>query len=651
MNDQLDLDDIDLDDVTANRLRRYFDITSHHVHLPYGDPAAVRALAYRRTVRRRRAVTGTVAAATVGSLIVGLQQLSTVPPDEDAAAQTPAPPADGSPDVADATLTDSPFVWKVEDPGQGSSILSAYGAGSSFSGLAVSTAPGGAVDVDQPTADDNAPVVWRSDDGISWEQTSLESPFDQSLYHTVSAGGALYAVATAPGATAAEPNSLQLAVARADSDDWTMVDLGAVAGDVGEYPHLQVSLEESVAALDDGSALVAVTPSRSVADLGSLLADAGVDPDSIPVASDDGVAVVDAACPDSATASTIVLPDGPVTIAGPEPSHDASTATTTTTATASTISPRVDGCETTDFTWAELGLPAESIAALGDGATEFYRVTPDGNIEGVASPVPGTSLYSIYAEGVPVYWTGEQGQSTGAYRFDGAEWQSVSHVPMNWTSSPARVGATTMGWAHLDGRGNVFAQAPDAGGVAYSDPSVLFSEHSVVSANWGAVAGDVYVSGVSVLDDSIAAQGGVVVAERGPVTIRQDSILDGWYYADAATGERIPDAQIDYTDDGVSIRDAAGEELARFSAREIEEEFYVGLVVEPSPTWSIVTTVDGTAFSIESVADLLGTEEGEIRSIGRVDSDGTQVVVVVTLTETYDDGTPKMLTLVGTPRG
>lgn len=79
-----------------------------------------------------------------------------------------------------------------------------------------------------------------------------------------------------------------------------------------------------------------------------------------------------------------------------------------------------------------------------------------------------------------------------------------------------------------------------------------------------------------------------------------------------------------------------------------------GAPYETRPTdvdWSILTTADGATFARESVADLLGVEPSAINHVPRVYSDGTQVVVVVTLNDRYPDDSRKQIALVGTPIG
>jgi hypothetical protein len=56
-------------------------------------------------------------------------------------------------------------------------------------------------------------------------------------------------------------------------------------------------------------------------------------------------------------------------------------------------------------------------------------------------------------------------------------------------------------------------------------------------------------------------------------------------------------------------------------------------------------------FSVESVAELLGLDNADIKHVPRVSTDGTTVIVAVTLNDRYPDETAKQLVLVGTPIG
>jgi hypothetical protein len=96
-----------------------------------------------------------------------------------------------------------------------------------------------------------------------------------------------------------------------------------------------------------------------------------------------------------------------------------------------------------------------------------------------------------------------------------------------------------------------------------------------------------------------------------------------------------------------------GTERARFTGEDVFNGID-GQVVHSGDNgseWSILTTADGSSFSVEPVADLLGVEPSAIGSVSRVSTDGTKVVVTVSLNERWPDESRKQVVLVGTPKG
>ena len=653
---------LSLDAITERRLRNHLTASAERVTLSDLEPSSVRRTARQRTVRRHRTVVGGVAAATVMGMVVGVQALSggggpelrmtNVPSgvnaSDDGAAPATDPPTEPGIDAVPAQLGDPAFVWKVVDPGQANSIVSTFSSGgaASIPGLAVSTSPGRSNDYDNI-----APSIWRTADGVAWEQTELAAPFAaDGLYGAVSTGGHMFALGTAPGVATSEPNPLTVAVAGLDSTDWTRVELPIDTNAQASLPFVEVNIGRQLNAVADG-VIAAVTPGvgvnvAEVAKQSELL-----DLEQMTGMQANGIIVVDDGCDSDQymTATTIQIPSAITVPVGTEP------------AAASSGDP--SNCSTRLLTWDELGVPAETVDAMRNEATSFFLVGNDGTVTPIESPAPGKRLISASGgpspDFVEVNQFGDQ-ESTTVHRYQDGTWQTIAAPFANWSQPPGRLGESTLGfaWNEQSPEGayqQVFATLGADGSSTFSDPSTLFDPFSILSPGSGAAASGRWVTPVSASNDQIAAQGGIEFTIDG-VTVRQASAMESPRYYDAATGEQITDDRIEYVDESPSgamvFRNPTGEEIAKLTGDEVNSR----LSLDPqSPDdfgdWSILTTADGLTFSKESVADLLGLEPGAVNYVPRVASDGTQVFVTVTLNERYPDDSRKQVVLVGTPIG
>ncbi|MGB0112331.1 MAG: hypothetical protein WBP59_03850 [Ilumatobacteraceae bacterium] len=643
MNDQT-RNESQLDTLLDDRLRRHLTTTADRITIPERDASQARRVAHQRTIRRRRVVSGTVAAATIRVLVVGVQQLSSTGgervrssstgADAPASAAAPAAAPDATTlDLQPAQAVAPAFVWKVVEPSQETSITSTFGSETlqSFPTLALSTAPGRSNDYDNIV-----PLVWRSEDGISWEQTDLESPFGGNMtFGTIASGGNLFALGTAPGIAATEPSPLQVAVAGFDTTQWSTVDLPVDTNDIGSLPYAQVSYGRSMFPLDDGGVLVGVTPTANVNLVELAEANESLRLDEVTNIGSDGVQIVGPGCPNSTVPTTTIV------IPGAAP-------------TATTAANDDPGCDATLLAWSDLGVPNETLQAMSNPVTEFFHITADGTVTPVESPAPGKRLESTVGSNFPVLTVvdgfGEYDHST-AYRYENGTWETTAVPLVNWMSAPGRSADATVGWgADNNGSQMYFARIGDDGSAVYSDAAPLFAEHTLVQPAATASAGGQFVSAVSVTHDAIQEAGGVELT-RDKVTVRLDSAVFDFYFVDATTGERIEDSRVVRGENDMIVNDAAGDEIARFSWADIDGLASAHMPRSEDTTWSIATTADGVNFSVEPVADLLGLDPGDIQSISRMSSDGTQVVVTIALTDTYPDESRKQLVLVGTPLG
>jgi hypothetical protein len=651
--------DTPLDATTERRVRHHLATSAEHVTLAPLEPARVRHTARQRTVRRHRAVVGGVAAATVMAMVGGVQVLSGTGgegdgirigngPDAsatDVVGATPATsssPNSGNVELQPAQLGEPAFVWKAVEVDQSQSIVSTFGASGSqsFPGLALSTAPGRSNDYDNIT-----PSVWRTADGVSWEQTDLGLPFGAGgVFDSIGSQGRLFALGTAPGIAATDPNPLQVAVAGIDSSDWTTIDLPFDTNAPADVPFVVESLERSMSPVD-GGVLVSITPSADVDVVDLADASDRFDIDQFLTVGPNGIEVTADGCTanDVATVTTIAyfgnsgtpatVPDG------------------TTPGTA-------DECGLVQLTWDEVGMPAESVAALQGNPTMFYLVDAAGTVTPVDPPTPEAQFAAVgngsSADYVVFDRFGSWAPDGLTYRYANGAWTTSPMVFNNWATVPQRLGDATLGFGYpSDGRpsGPVFAVARDDGSASFVDTDTLFDDNSIVSHAGAAVAAGHLVSTVSTTPDGLAAAGGAEFTVDG-LTVRQERLSQPPIFIDAATGATIPESDLRYGDDDtITARNADGDVIGTVRWEDINRLAEPYYDTSGTVDWSILTTADGVTFARESVAELLGIEPADISYVPQVYSDGTQVVVVVTLNERYPDESRKQISLVGTPIG
>jgi len=662
---------LSLDAITERRLRNHLTASAERVTLSDLEPSSVRRTARQRTVRRHRTLVGGVAAATVMGMVVGVQALSGGGgegirfTEGDATAtesNTPATPAvapsatpSGSTfEASPAQLGEPAFVWKVVEAEQSNSIVGTFNGGGnqSFPGLAVSTSPGRSNDYDNVT-----PSVWRTNDGVTWEQTDLGLPFaSNGLWGSVASEGRLFAVGTAPGIAATDPNPLQVAVVGVDSTEWTVTDLPFDTNAMTDLPFIVNGVQQSVAPVADG-VMITVTPIASVnvealdkaSDAFDLDQYWEIGPDGITVRAD-GCGVDDYASPSIVVMSAT---GAPITTQPPTGTQAPETATDTT-------SPANDAaaCALVELSWDNLGMPAESVAALSGSATTFYLVGPDGTFSTTESPVPGEQFASIdggsSANFIITDSFGSWSPGGSTYRFSDGAWQTLPAPSVNWSTRPLRLGDANVGFGDPPSEfasQATFARVADDGSTSFVDTDSLFGDYSMVSPSGAAIAGGKWVSAVSSMVDRLAEVGGAELASDGLI-VRTTSLSSPPVFIDVATGAEIPETDLVYGDDNtVTARNAAGDVIGTVSWDDINDLQQRYAPAEGEADWSILTTADGTTFARESVAELLGVESSAINYVPRVYSDGTQVIVTVTLNERYPDDSLKQVSLVGTPIG
>ncbi|MCU1485764.1 MAG: hypothetical protein JWN67_2510 [Actinomycetia bacterium] len=205
--------------------------------LPSGDLGAVVQRGRRRN-RRRHQLTATLAAVAIVATTVAAVR-----------AANPDTPATNFATEGGAHLGDSGIEWaRVADPDSAISAWTYQGTtelgGATY---ALSTAPG------QQAGDEPLPpVVWRSTDGVEWEQASTPSGFRPN--RLAAGDGRLYAIGTGPATAATTPS----------------VHVGWSDGGDGAWADQALPLD--LAALQAKSTEVQVVPTGVAADHGAVVA-------------------------------------------------------------------------------------------------------------------------------------------------------------------------------------------------------------------------------------------------------------------------------------------------------------------------------------------------------------------------------------------
>lgn len=691
----------------AQRVRDHLEASTTNIDLVAAPVSEVKERASRRAVRRQRGVAvGLVAAASIG-VVGGVALLSQSEPSrvstssetdgadgtDDAAGDTvvgaseptadaTAPGTDGAdPDVIVSTTVVTPgasptntvpgvggsmadlygelgvaqqadpaFVWKVVDPGKDVSISGTFGANfdSGFPAFALSTAPGRSNDYDNIQT-----LLYRSDDGINWTQAEAQTPFAAGYWNAVVNDEQIFLTGTAPGIAETEPNPLQIAVG--DGDAWEIADLPIDTNATSGVPMVQVSGPQATAVPYEDGALVVVTE-QAYPDFEQLLDLLDDDSDAISImeVQDDGVLWVDSACIAEQSGSYDPTTDlfGPVDGSESVP----------TTSVLSELSDGDDyyGCPVTKRSWSEVGMPQASVDALSGSMTRFFTVSADLVVAEIDGPTAGT--YYPVGNNEPVVELASScctEEAPDRYELIDGVWVE--------SSSSVATALTRQGIAltELDGaRVGFFGSQPD-GRVPFMsigddgtqrgvDLAPLLVTDAPVSTSWGqlsASTGSLWVGAVQTHDDPVALAGGVEVA-FGDVVVRQADQNARFELLDAASGEPIDRSLVSGDDNGnVEVVDEAGAVRASFHVEDVYGSIQTVFDEPPPPMHSLLTTADGTSFAVESVAELLGVEETAVSRVARVGTDGTGVIVTVTLNERYADDTRKQLVLVGTPIG
>jgi hypothetical protein len=543
----------------------------------------------------------------------------------DGVQDTAATPVETSPPndpnaAGTAVRVESDLVWNVVTPDAASSVGSAYGP-VELPGMVVSSAPG--------RNDNGVPsVVWRSDDGITWEQLDIELPFGV-LYNSSFEGSRIYSVGTAPGIAATDSNPLLVASSVDAGSTWSTIELPIDSNANADLPYVRRAYATGQAAPIRSGVLVAVNEIVEL-DVERL---EGLDLEQFFYWSAEGVRTqADPDCRPGTQSSGMVVTTT-IQVASPATAGD------------------IGGCALITRPWSDFGVPPETIAALSDGPSRVFHIADDGSLTEVAGPPTTGRLMSagVNQGPNPIFHSSDAfGQLLGWYRYlDDGTWQELQVPAGVYEIRPA--GDALAAITH-DGYTVDVAMSRDGSNWTRTDLGGLYDEPTLFSG-WQSMAsasGSLTMA-VSAAPDPIAAQGGAAITIGG-ITARVERAGGQATIIDAATSEPIDPALITETDVGVSVADADGGVRALFPMETLMSNFMSTPGIQPVH-WDLVRTSDGVSFSRESIAELLGLTDEDIMSVAHILTSGSKVIVAVRLTQRGEEGIPKQLVLVGTPRG
>jgi hypothetical protein len=627
----------------------------------------------QRRQRRRTAVGVTAVVGICGASVVAIAALSR-PSDngsivaaptgsddfsEPPVASTVAPPADtvaGPPATVTTTpatpisLAESPFVWNRVDPAASEAVSIFWGGlepGIAGSGpfLAWSTSPGRSENYEQ--------MMWRSDDGISWEQVTASLPLANRS--VVERAGRFFSYGTTPATSPDRRSDVALSTSDDGGVTWTTevlpIDTSAVAALEGVD---SVGLNPTSIASSPTGVLLSVQLTASVDFARRLPAEYRGSPWEL---DDGGLTVRTGDCLE-VTASTVSVGGVDTVPASTEP------------APGSTIPA---GCDAVRLAWSDLGVSeAAALAALRPSTT--LMLSTDGQTFEEVAP-PATDLdwsgvrLTVHGDGfaaVTTRWSPDgTGTSTLWFSADGRSWSDTGELPLTYPETLASTGdrLVASGWADDFGRQVVAVRdasgawtITDLGGFVRPEDGVKVS----ISASHVAVDGD----GISMVGwmyiDPIAEMGGTSFTTDG-ITVYIDDMEQRLRVVDASTDE--PLATIDQSGtadtDLVTQRpesgrwdvrlESGGEVAATFSYDDVSRAIEaIGAYGPGNSQLLFLHSADGVSWSRESLDEIAGAP---VSSSGGFRVADDRLMLAVNLRdEQNSDGTPKQVVLIATPK-
>lgn len=419
-----------------DRLTRHLDRVARSTTLRPGSQLGVVRTARRRTARRRQLTAAASVVAVGGVAVVGIQQLAdtgpsiqgTEPSDQaappaqsdDVETDPTAPPTIGAPA---ATLGDPQLIWRAVRPDAAGSVSATFGHRDSFSfpGLILSTAPA-------PTpgqfGGDFVPMLWRSDDGITFSPVESDVPDGFKLFMSRVAGDRIYTFGTAPGIAATDSNPLLASVTRDGGTSWSEIVLPLDTHGLRDVPGLRGSGAEVSGISVQGEAVLVLATGVVQPDFEALGID---DPDATVLSSDAGGVrlLSDAACTPTSMAPDTTAPAGADAAALEQGESEG-------------VLDGVGGCSTTLRPWSDFELSDEARSLLSAQVWTKLLYAPDGQtFTELALPGEGAARHVALPSSAMhvVSLVDEQGFVRLYRTTDGASWQELPPLPRHTTTT------------------------------------------------------------------------------------------------------------------------------------------------------------------------------------------------------------------------
>lgn len=636
------------------RLRAELHDASARVHLAPGSELTAIRTAHRRR-QRRRAVVGATAVVAVGAgTTVAIQQLGKTSPGDivvgntgtslvDQAVTDPGvtttivagaglPQIDAQPPVR----VDSRYTWNVLTPDAAATLGPWRGR---VPGVVIATAPGAAPGPNGMPE----PRAYYTADGVTFEALDVAPSTVMNPGRPMFAdGNSIYRVGTAAGVAADAANPMLVEVSDDRGASWNTVELPLDTHALRSLPFVVPSFVTNAVTTDAG-VLVAVT-GRVDWDYRQLV-------DGFPYwePHPDGVVAGNGPC--GPVATTMPLYTVPTTTAGSGPAG---------TVPAHAIP---DECTTRLHTWAELGVPQESIDAVGDGvsSTTSLFLLVDGQPTEVAPPQGFSDIVIDHYRGGLV----GSGPGDGP---DVARSMLTLTADRTWVTTPIPPTVTMSGgmtqasathqFALMSSTGlgyDVLGSSNGGGEWAYTELAGLHSDipFPMFGSTSSTATDDGYAGVVQIRTDTVAQAGGVSF-DIGSATLSRSDASGMVVVTDDATGALIEgwteqwstEASTPGAPAAVDFVGPDGTVLGSMSTADYEVLQSSGY--DAAPSWFVVTTADGVNIASESVAELAGVSEAEISNV-RVNAVGRQLIVSVVLTSESTPGVLEQRILVGTP--
>ncbi len=635
-------------------------------HVDLGPPMldVVVAQGRRRQHRRRTAVGVATVIGIAGGSIAAVNVLTRpADPDRIAAAPTadgtqgtagpttvPGPPATVTPGapVAPIELVPSSFVWNRVDPNSTEAVSFYVGAPDAMVAgegpfVVWSTAPA--------VSGDYAGVLWRSDDGLAWQQVT--SPPTLTGRNVTELNGRFLTYGTAPAAAAGRKSDLAVGASVDGGRTWSTtalpLDTSALLAEQGVT---SVGVNATSIAANSTGVIVSAQVTAIVDIQSKLPAEVRDLPWNM---TDAGVDVMTGGCDDptvttisfGGVASTVVLDPG---------------------------TNEVQTCTSRSYTWAELGIseraaqtfmhPEVRMLSSADGVT-FTEITPLG-IDAGAADVRLTALGDSFVASVNTVNADGRTPTTLYTSPDGSSWTSLGAAPVTWVEGFGAFGDRLV----VSGYDNV----TNTQVVAVRDAASTWTTTSLnsfvqpgdgVQASMGGGSFAIGPNGISLIGalfvDPVAEIGGVSFNQDGITVEIGDTSYTHRVIDDATdavlatvTGESSSNSDlvtVAYNDRGPTVevrREPGGDVVSSYTYEDLATAVATATGAQPSgPKIFLLHSQDGVTWSRESLDDIAGQA---VTGTGGIRLTDTQVIVAANLAgERNPNATPRQTLLIATP--